>query len=100
VNSREKRFAARRPESTLTETLSIPLNKAAPGQWVEFIRTEGGSMLSLRLATLGLLPHARFRIEQGGRSGPMLIAIRGVRLILGHGMASQIEVRPVNDTPG
>jgi Fe2+ transport system protein FeoA len=67
---------------------------------VEFLRLEGGSMLSLHLAALGLLPQARFRIEQGGRSGPMLIAIRGVRLILGHGMASRIQVHPVNDTPG
>jgi Fe2+ transport system protein FeoA len=100
VNNRGAENVAGRPDAIPTEQLSMPLTEVPRGQWVELVRLECGCTLSRRLAALGLLPGSRFRIEYGGRSGPMLIAIRGVRLILGQGMASQIRVRPLKDTQG
>ena len=78
---------------------SMSLVLAAPGQELELVRANGGRGLAFRLATMGLTPGARFRVESGGRTGPVLISLGGARLILGHGMVQRMIVRPVCDKP-
>jgi ferrous iron transport protein A len=76
---------------------SLPLMLAARGQEWELVRIHGGRGLAFRLATMGLIPDARFKVQSGGRTGPILISFGGGRLILGHGMAQRMIVRSVCD---
>jgi Fe2+ transport system protein FeoA len=75
---------------------NIPLTSAAPGEKVELLRVQGGRGLATRLATMGLTPGVRFRVESGGRAGPVLIGVGTTRFILGHGMAARMVVHPVD----
>ncbi|MCF2137934.1 MAG: ferrous iron transport protein A [Candidatus Thorarchaeota archaeon] len=49
-----------------------------------------------RLMDLGFTWGCVFEIVQGGRSGPVLVEIRGTRIALGHGIASQLLVEEVS----
>lgn len=78
-------------------TAGVPLTLTAPGLELELLRVQGGRRLATRLATMGLTPGVRFKVESGGRAGPVLIFVGGARLILGRGMADQMIVHPVCD---
>lgn len=78
-------------------TSGMPLILASQGQELEVVRVRAGRGLAFRLATMGLIPGARFKVESGGKRGPVLISFAGTRLILGHGMALRIIVRPIGD---
>ena len=58
------------------------------------VGVEAGRGLQQRLAEMGLLPGCRLRVLSGGR-GPFVVAVKGSRLVLGHGMVGRILVRPV-----
>lgn len=54
----------------------------------------GGSMASKRLADLGLTPGTLLKIiKKAPLFGPVVVEIRGSRLILGRGLASKVIVR-------
>jgi len=73
----------------------IPLGAATMGQVVSLVGGEGGGRLQLRLAEMGLVPGARFRVLARGSHGPFIISLRDMRLILGHGMIHRLRVAPV-----
>jgi ferrous iron transport protein A len=73
----------------------IPLGAATIGQEVSLVGVEGGGRLQLRLAEMGLVPGARFRVLARGSPGPFIISLRDMRLILGHGMIHRVRVAPV-----
>ena len=52
----------------------------------------GGNQLRGRLATLGLLPGTELEVIQNSGHGPFVVAVRGSRIVIGRGMAAQIEV--------
>ncbi|MDA8125898.1 MAG: FeoA family protein [Deltaproteobacteria bacterium] len=54
---------------------------------------EGTAGLAARLAPLGLLPGAEIEVVRNQASGPLIIAVFGSRMVLGRGMAQQIQVR-------
>jgi Fe2+ transport system protein FeoA len=66
----------------------------SPGQEVLLVAYQGGRRFQHRLAEMGLVPGARFRVISRGRPGPFLISLRGARLMLGHGMVDRLLVRP------
>jgi Fe2+ transport system protein FeoA len=72
----------------------MTLSMAAPGEEVYLVAVRGGWGIRRRLADMGLNPGERLRVIQSGRSGPMLVAVRGFRLALGRGMAHKIIVEP------
>ena len=72
----------------------MPLLLAGPGQEVELAAVRGGRHLQHRLAEMGLTPGVRFRVVAKGRPGPFIISVKGVRMVLGQGMAARIRVRP------
>ena len=74
-----------------------PLRLAAQGQELELISVQSGQGLALRLAAIGLVPGARFILESGGKSRPVLVSVGGARLILGSGVAHRMLVRPVGE---
>ena len=45
-----------------------------------------------RLLDLGLTKGCTFRVVQGRGRGPVLVEVRGTRIALGHGLASQVIV--------
>ena len=73
----------------------IPLSLASTGEELVFAGAYGGRGLQHRLAEMGLLPGARFRVLAKGRPGPFIVSIRGSRLMLGRGMVHRIYVSPV-----
>lgn len=75
----------------------MPLTRVSQGEDVELVRVKGRRGLAFRLATMGLIPGVRIRVESRGGRGPALISFAGTRLILGHGMALRIIVRPMRD---
>jgi ferrous iron transport protein A len=54
---------------------------------------EGGRGLVQRLAEMGVLAGTELRVVRGG--GPVIVDVRGHRLILGRGMAERIGVEPL-----
>lgn len=74
---------------------AMPLALARPGETVELVNFRGGRCLQHRLAEMGLGLGAQLAVETCGRVGPCIIRVKGSRLILGHGMAAGVFVRPV-----
>ena len=73
----------------------MPVTAAPVGAEVELAEVRGGRGLVFRLAEMGLTPGVRFTVVSRGRPGPIIITLRGARLMLGAGMAGRVYVRPV-----
>jgi ferrous iron transport protein A len=50
------------------------------------------------LLDLGLTKGCDFRVIQSRGSGPVLVEVRGTRIALGHGLASQVMVEVLEDS--
>ncbi len=72
---------------------AVPLATVAPGRQVRFVRADGDRGLVARLAAMGLVPGAAFRVVSTAGRGPFVIAIRDSRIALGRGMAHNIYVQ-------
>ncbi|MCE5341262.1 MAG: FeoA domain-containing protein [Planctomycetaceae bacterium] len=64
---------------------------------VKLIKIDAGQALKARLAAMGLLPGVEFGIINNGHPGPLVINLKGTRIVLGRGMAGKIFVRPVEN---
>ncbi len=53
----------------------------------------GRKHISSRLASIGLTIGSEIQVLQNYHRGPIIIAVRGVRLALGRGEANKIEVK-------
>ena len=74
---------------------AVPLARAHAGQVVSLIRIDGGRAFGHRLAEMGLTPGIRFTILAKGKPGPMIVAVKDTRLVLGQGMMQKVFVRVV-----
>lgn len=85
------------PAKSLVKPASagIPLARARTAQVVALIRIDGGRAFQHRLAEMGLTPGIRFTILAKGRPGPMIVAVKDTRLVLGQGMMEKVFVRVV-----
>ncbi len=63
-----------------------------PGEAVTLIDVKTGRGLQRRLADMGLTPGVQIKVINSQRPGPVIIDIRGSRLVLGHGVAQKILV--------
>ena len=54
----------------------------------------GDDAAVLRLAEMGIIPGARFRVMSKGRPGPFIIMLKQTRMVLGQGMVHRMFVRP------
>ncbi|MHA2235575.1 MAG: FeoA family protein [Candidatus Thorarchaeota archaeon] len=54
--------------------------------------------ITKRLLDLGLTKGCDFRVIQSRGSGPVLVEVRGTRIALGHGLASQVMVEVLEDS--
>jgi len=73
-------------------TQNMPLAMVRPGEVVKVAGIRAGWGLTRRLADMGLVPGTAVRVINSQMSGPIIIDIRGSRLVLGHGMAQKIMV--------
>ncbi len=68
------------------------LSRIQPGCRVRLVAITGGHQLRSRLVTMGLLPGAELEVVKNNGDGPVILSIRGSRLVLGRGMSQQIMV--------
>ena len=71
-----------------------PLSRAAAGQPLRLVSLGAGRELRTRLAALGLFPGTELSLARASRHGPVVVAVKGTRLVLGRSMADRILVAP------
>ncbi len=70
----------------------MPLTNIKEGVIAKLQSIKGGRQLRTRLAALGLLPGTEIEVIQNSGKGPFVVSVRGSRIVIGRGMASQVEV--------
>jgi len=70
----------------------MPLAMVRPGEEVMVVDIRAGRGLTRRLADMGLIPETTVRVINSQMPGPILIDLRGSRLVLGFGAAQKIMV--------
>ncbi len=70
----------------------MPLTMVRSGDHVRIRNIHGGRRLSSRLAAMGLVPGTEIEVLEGGLRGPLLLSVKGCRIVLGRGVAHKIEV--------
>lgn len=73
----------------------MPLAMARPGEVVHVVGIRAGWGLHRRLADMGFTPGVQIRVISGQMPGPLILDLRGSRLVLGHGVAQKIMVEAV-----
>ncbi len=72
--------------------MSRPLSSIKEGVRAKLQTIRGGRELRTRLAALGLLPGTEIEVIQNSGKGPFVVSVRGSRIVIGRGMAAQVEV--------
>ncbi len=80
----------RRPE--------LPLSFVLPGEEVVIERLLGGKQVQQRLADMGLTPGTTIEVIKASGPGPIIVAFRGSRIALGHGLSHKVLVS-ANNSP-
>jgi len=70
----------------------MSLTNVEPGKWVYIIGLNAGPGMQGRLAAMGLLPGVQIEVISSSAWGPIIVAVKGSRVILGHGMAQKVMV--------
>lgn len=73
----------------------MPLAMVSPGEVVQVVDVRAGWGLQRRLADMGLTPGVTIRVMNSQSPGPIIVDLRGSRLVLGYGMTQRILVRKV-----
>ena len=68
------------------------LSEVGAGKTVRISSVEAAYGLRGRLAAMGLLPNQRITVIKNGRPGPLVVNVKGSRVVLGRGMAHKIMV--------
>ena len=74
------------------EALNTPLVKIASGRAVIISGFSGSVELKRRLSDLGLIPGTEMTVIENHYPGPLLLNLRGSRLMLGQDLAEQVMV--------
>ena len=70
----------------------LPLAMINPSERVKVTEIRGGRGLLQKLADMGLTPGVNLKVINSQKPGPILVDIRGSRLVLGHGVAQKVMV--------
>ncbi|MCU0611627.1 MAG: FeoA domain-containing protein [Candidatus Eisenbacteria bacterium] len=70
----------------------MSLGMAKTGQRVRVVSIDAGRSLQARLSAMGILPGVELTVMSGGARGPIVVAVRESRVVLGRGMAQRIDV--------
>ncbi len=69
-----------------------PLSLIKPGKNVRLVSITGGRFLQSRLVSMGLLQGTPIEVVKNRGDGPVIVSVKGSRLVLGRGMAQKILV--------
>ncbi len=70
----------------------MPLTVVQAGRRVRLIAVKAGHELENRLSSMGLVSGVEIEVLRNSAKGPLLIKIKGSRVMLGRGMAQKIVV--------
>jgi Fe2+ transport system protein FeoA len=68
-----------------------------PGEEVVIERLLGGKKVQQRLADMGLTPGTTIEVIKASGPGPIIVAFRGSRIALGHGLSQKVLVSTNNN---
>jgi len=71
---------------------TMPLAMAGMGHHLRVVKINAGHGLCERLSSMGLVPGAILEVLSNGFRGPMIVAVKGSRVMLGRGMALKVLV--------
>ncbi|MDP2898756.1 MAG: FeoA family protein [bacterium] len=71
----------------------MPLSLARAGSRVRLVCVRAGRGLARRLADMGFVPGDEIQVVSNGVPGPLVVLVKGSRLVLGRGMAEKILVK-------
>ncbi len=69
-----------------------PLSMVESGRCVRLVSVQAGRGLSQRLAEMGFVPGVEIYVVNSGAPGPIVVVVKGSRLVVGRGMAHKIMV--------
>lgn len=73
-------------------SLHIPLSAVPTGRVVVLRRVREGHDLASRLAAMGFVPGVTIDVHQNDRRGPVIVGLKGGRVMLGRCMADKMAV--------
>ncbi|UCG13366.1 MAG: transcriptional repressor [Deltaproteobacteria bacterium] len=76
----------------------VPLALVLPGEEVHIEKLVGGRQVQQRLADMGLTPGTKVEVVKARGPGPIIVAFRGSRIALGHGLSEKVLVS-ANSSP-
>ena len=74
------------------DRMQRPLSTVLAGATVVLRRIRAGRELEARLSALGFVPGETLHIHRNTRPGPLVVGVKGSRVMLGRGMAEKIAV--------
>ena len=83
-----------------TDDGSVALSMIPQGAVVTVKQIVAGRGLRRHLANLGLLPGVRLEVLRGSMHGPVIVRVKGSKVMLGRGMAHGILVDASPSVPG
>ena len=72
-----------------------PLMMLRPGDRAKVVEVQGGRGVRQRLSSMGVYPGEYVSLVRGGRGGPVIVEVRGSRVVIGRGMAHRVMVEKV-----
>jgi ferrous iron transport protein A len=70
----------------------MPLSFVKAGQRVRISAIDASHGFQGRLAAMGIIPGKEIEVLLNSSRGAFIVAVKGSRLMLGHGMAHKIQV--------
>ncbi len=72
--------------------MHMPLSAVPTGRSVVLRRIRKGHDLASRLAAMGFVPGVIIDVHQNDQRGPVVVGLKGGRVMLGRGMAEKMAV--------
>ena len=79
----------------MSEEKGKPLSLIKSGNTVQLVSITGGAFMRSRLVSMGLLQGTTLEVVKNSGRGPVIVSVRGSRLVLGRGMAHKIMVESI-----
>lgn len=74
------------------EVVTMPLAMVKAGERVRLVAVDAGCGLQTRLTAMGLIPGVELEVVRNSQHGPFIVAVKGCRMVLGHGVTQKIIV--------
>ena len=74
------------------EVVTMPLAMVKAGERVRLVAVDAGCGLQTRLTAMGSVPGVEIGVLRNSLHGPFLVAVKGCRMVLGHGITQKIIV--------